>query len=287
MSNPLLKIFVTFIITFFLTYLIHTKQALNYVAPKIIVYLQVAIVILFLIALVNLYCWFNRKPIISCSDCNHNQTKSKWRQIAVTILFVFPVCLVLFTPNEMAMEKFVDAKGIQLQTKNNDGKNFKQHSASNSSDLNERFNQTDFPPEYSKLGIRLYKQEKINITEQGFAELLTTISLFHANYIGKQIEISGFVYREEGMNENQFIVARLIMSCCSADSLPYGVIVHSERAKDFQNNDWIKLVGRIDRTNYNDVEVLAINPTFIKRISQPQNSYIEAFQGNISDLPLN
>ena len=53
-------------------------------------------------------------------------------------------------------------------------------------------------------------------------ELLTAVDLYMDNFAGKKMVISGFIYREDDMAPNQFVVSRLAMQCCRPMLLPTG-----------------------------------------------------------------
>ena len=53
--------------------------------------------------------------------------------------------------------------------------------------------------------------------DQWFIEKMQALNTFVTNFQGKPIKITGFVYREDGIPESQFIVGRLAMTHCIAD----------------------------------------------------------------------
>ncbi|MEF3306355.1 TIGR03943 family putative permease subunit [Paenibacillus sp. GYB003] len=149
-------------------------------------------------------------------------------------------------------------------------------------ELDKLFAADDFNKPFVGLGKKLYAKEKIVIKEEGFMELLTTVDLFLDRYIGKTMELTGFVYREPDMADNQFVVARLAMQCCSADSSPYGVMVESPMAKKLGKDQWVKLVGTIGKTKYNDNEIMKLDASSIQNVQAPETPYVypyfEAFE---------
>jgi uncharacterized repeat protein (TIGR03943 family) len=137
---------------------------------------------------------------------------------------------------------------------------------------------------YVPLGMKLYKRERIVIQENGFMELLTAVDLFLDRYIGKKMEITGFVYREPDMKENQFVVSRLAMMCCSADSSPYGVLVESATAKTLGKDAWVKIVGTIGTTKYKDIEIMKLDATSIESIQAPETPYVYPYYEDFEKL---
>ena len=118
--------------------------------------------------------------------------------------------------------------------------------------------------------MELYARETIEVKEERFTETLTTLDLYLDNFVGKNIEISGFVYREENMRENQFAISRFVVQCCFADAAPYGVMAEYLRANQLADDAWIKVKGTLDKTNYNGYEVMKINVTKAEFIEAPE-----------------
>lgn len=152
------------------------------------------------------------------------------------------------------------------------------------SDLERLFEGDGFNEPYLALARKLYRQDKITITENGFMELLTAVDLFLDRYVGKQMEMVGFVYREPDMAANQFVVSRLAMMCCSADSSPYGVLVEGAGANALEKDSWVKIVGTIGKTTYRDIEIMKLSATSIKRVEAPATPYVYPYYEDFEDL---
>ena len=72
----------------------------------------------------------------------------------------------------------------------------------------------------------LDKENKtITVRDEYFSMWLSELPTNLDQYEGYQITIKGFVFREkQTMEANEFVPARLMMSCCSADLAPCGFI---------------------------------------------------------------
>jgi putative membrane protein len=142
------------------------------------------------------------------------------------------------------------------------------------SKLKEMFKNENFNEAYSKFGIKLYKQDVISFNEKGFMETLTTLDLFTDNFVGKKVEISGFIYRENEMKSSQFVVARLAMQCCSADASPFGILVESSLASSFGTDSWVKITGVLGKTNFNGYDYMKLDAKSIEKIEAPKTPYV-------------
>jgi uncharacterized repeat protein (TIGR03943 family) len=135
--------------------------------------------------------------------------------------------------------------------------------------------QTDkYNVDFAKLGMYLYKQEAIDVSENMYMEILNSLALFPDNFKGKPIHIKGFVYREGGMKPNQFVVARFSVSCCSADASPYGVLVESGAAKLFANDTWVDIQGVLGTSEYDGNPIVKIDATQINQVKALKTPYV-------------
>ncbi|OCT13898.1 TIGR03943 family protein [Paenibacillus pectinilyticus] len=128
--------------------------------------------------------------------------------------------------------------------------------------------------DFAKIGVILYKKDRIVVDPEIYMEILSTIDLFKDNFIGKQIELTGFVYREEQMETNQFVVGRFAVSCCSADASPYGVLIDFPTAQNYPKDMWVKVTGTIQNGHYNGNDIFKIAATHIEKIAAPSSPYV-------------
>jgi putative membrane protein len=127
---------------------------------------------------------------------------------------------------------------------------------------------------YAKFGMELYENDIIPIEEDIFIETLTTIDLFLDTFIGKKIQIIGFVHREDNMTDKQFVVSRFAIQCCSADAAPYGVLIEYDKANNFADDEWVKVIGTLSKTVFNDFEIMKLDVESIEKIEEPGAPYV-------------
>jgi putative membrane protein len=151
-------------------------------------------------------------------------------------------------------------------------------------ELKKLFPADEYTEEFARLGMKLYKKNVISIKEEGFMELLTAIDMYIDNFVGKTMQISGFVYREPDMPPNQFIVSRLAMQCCSADAFPYGILVESDQAKNYVNDTWVNITGTIGKTTYNENEIMKLDAEQIETIKAPETPYVYPYFEELEKL---
>ncbi|WP_307559900.1 TIGR03943 family protein [Paenibacillus sp. V4I7] len=139
--------------------------------------------------------------------------------------------------------------------------------------LDTLFPHDEYSEDLAKLGKKLYKKDFISIGEKGFMEIISSMDFYMENFMGKKVDISGFVYRENDMKEDQFVVSRFAVQCCSADAAPYGLMVESAAGKELKKDTWVKITGILEKTNYNGNEIMKIHASKIEKIPAPNSPY--------------
>jgi uncharacterized membrane protein YcgQ (UPF0703/DUF1980 family) len=66
-----------------------------------------------------------------------------------------------------------------------------------------------YSEEFSQMGMILYTRDFITVKPEIFMETLSTIDMFKNHFLGKKIELSGFVYREDDLKPDQLVVEGL------------------------------------------------------------------------------
>lgn len=132
----------------------------------------------------------------------------------------------------------------------------------------------EFDRELAELAKRIYVLPVINVKPEIYMEILSSVVVFKEQFIGKEIEITGFVYREPGLADNQLVIGRIAVQCCTADATPYGVLAEFDGASELKDDTWVKLKGTIGQTEYNGNAIIKIDVTESNLIQRPDNPYI-------------
>jgi putative membrane protein len=120
----------------------------------------------------------------------------------------------------------------------------------------------------------LLSSNKIIVKDEYFLDVLDIISNDLNSFIGKEMDIVGFVYKEPDFKADQFVIARFAISCCVADSSVYGIVATTDISHPVVMDEWIRVTGIISKTNVNDWDLPNLQITDIKRIEQPEDPYV-------------
>lgn len=124
----------------------------------------------------------------------------------------------------------------------------------------------------------LDKEGNIKINEENYIDALSEIYSDIEKYKGKNIEIDGFVFRNDSMKQNQFLVARNVITCCIADAGLFGYLLESDNLDNIPDNTWILVKGKLRKIEFHGdyVPGIEVKKEGISFPMRPKNEYIFA-----------
>jgi putative membrane protein len=128
--------------------------------------------------------------------------------------------------------------------------------------------------EYEQLIQNFSQSTNLVMDEAMFSTYYDEISMDIKKYQGKKIELQGFVYKEEGFNQDQFVISRFLISHCVADASIIGFLSELPEATTIEEDTWIKANGVLDTTTYNGTELPIIKITNWEKIKEPTEPYL-------------
>lgn len=264
-----LRSFILASFAFFIVYLVRTDSLDLYIAVRMQWLVKCTALGLYVVAAHQLYRAIqavsgahshDHAHAHDCCDDHSHDMPASWRSSLLLYgWFALPLALALLIPNGLLGSAMAAAKGVQFST----GELVMPESPSD-----------PFLRSFAKYGQELSKHNPIRIQDDRFIETLTALDLYKSAFIGKTVQIEGFVYRESGMNNHQFSVTRFAMSCCSADAYPYGILVNDDKAYAIEENEWVTVIGKLSIASYGDKDVIQINTSSVLFIPPPDNPYV-------------
>lgn len=259
----LLKLMVLLGFSFFFSYILITDKILLYISPRNIIYVKFSIMILLILSL------FVTKDIFKPTGRVN---------IFSYLIFIIPLLMALIFPAKpmnltsiasidiKANEKFIDRS--TNTSSDNAVNNESKYKDANDSSTNADSNLNQFDMEIKMCG------DTIIMTDDNFSRWLTEIYTNMDKYKDKKIQLTGFVLKNDKFNKNEFVSARLMMSCCAADLQPVGFLCHYNIEDTFKKDSWITLKGTLDITTHDDEKMPLILVEGIKNTEKPKKEYI-------------
>lgn len=128
---------------------------------------------------------------------------------------------------------------------------------------------------YEKQKAKYLQEEKLVLTEKNYVVLMNLIDKYPSEFEGKKIELTGFIYREPGFMENQFVIGRREDPCCTEEpEAIYGILSTVLNADQFPADQWVKASGELTKTTYLMSEVPFLLVESIEKIEAPKNPFV-------------
>ncbi len=252
--------------------LIVTGDIGSYIAPRMMPYIYIAFIIMFLLSLVQ-FTRVDEEDDCGC-DHNHGYTRSFSRSIAVYMLFLIPL-LVGFLFSDYALgSSLANQKGFKYNLQTNVTNQSSADMYNEVEDIQDELLVIDALDMYPTLYKVLLEQKTISIDEDSFIGTISVLEADPASFVGKEVELSGFVFREEDLTNNELIVGRFGMTCCVADSSIFGLIVEGETLNSFKDDQWVTVKGTIKVKEYNGWTLPSLSVSNITLIDEPDTPYV-------------
>lgn len=264
-AHPIIRSLLLGAFAFFIVYLARTDALDLYIAANMQLLVKLAALGLYAIAGQQLFAALrslqgDRSRADACCDDHGHDYPSTWRAgLLLYGWFSFPLLLAVAIPGGMLGSAMAAAKGVQYSPQ----QVVMPESPADS-----------FLLEFARFGERLNRERPIRVSDERFIETLTTLDLYRSAFLGRTVQLSGFVFRERGMDNRHFSVTRFAVSCCSADAYPYGVLVAAEHANAFEANDWVEVTGRLTVVRHEGKEVIGIDADSVRPIPVPDDPYV-------------
>ncbi|MFM7528583.1 MAG: TIGR03943 family protein [Nodosilinea sp.] len=94
------------------------------------------------------------------------------------------------------------------------------------------------------------------------------------SFAGQPVDVVGFVHRPLGTPTNQLVVARQIIRCCLADTVPLGLTLQAEHLATYADQSWLRVGGHFEGVYQGTRSQLVVIPDHLEVIDAPQKQYI-------------
>lgn len=277
-----------------------TGNIQNFIAPKMIPFSYFSIVVLLVLGVIQVWRSNSKNKVELYCNCgfDHNNNGSFFQSCFIYSLFILPILIGLWFPDIVLDSSIVAKRGVNygssLSTQaselngetpfpsddfgviNNVNALIENNDVSINNELQPYLNNeaTVAYKNREELKNDLLSSSKIVVKDEYYLDILDIIANDLNSFIGKELDIVGFVYKEPDFNADQFVVARFAISCCVADSSVYGIVATTDISHPVVMDEWIRVRGIISRTNINDWDLPNLQITDIKRIDQPEDPYV-------------
>ncbi|MBU3190173.1 TIGR03943 family protein [Clostridium bowmanii] len=254
----LLKLIILLGFAFFFYHIIKTGKVLLYVNPRIIPYIKFGIVAMIALSIFIVRDLFKPKRKV---------------YLKPYLFFIIPLFMAFMVPTTSVASTSMSLGNAKKTTATNQVSSIKDNIIEDQNNINNNTiasnTNTNKPGEDLKM-----QDDTILVNDNNFIGWTQEISYNMAKYEGKKITLTGFVFKTDGFKENEFVPARLLMSCCAADLQPVGLLCHYDKAKELKQDTWIIVKGEIKILDYNGEKTPVIIAESIQITNKPTNEYV-------------
>jgi putative membrane protein len=262
----LIRGLILFGLAMYILFLNQVDHMSYYIAPRMENWVNGAALGLYLVSAYQVYVGLRAsRGYAQHCECHHIRSRSPWKSVLLYGLFILPLLLGFFTPDNLMNSTMAAKRGVNLGGINTSGLDPKE-SQGNENNL--------YTQKLAVLAKKLQQQEVIRVDDTFYMESISAFNLFQDDFSGKKIEIIGFVYRPEDIQDNLFILGRFALQCCTADAVPYGIMVRSDAMLHIKNDTWIKLRGVLEKTAYRGRDITTIHVSEFTEIEEPASPYV-------------
>lgn len=237
----------------------------------------------------------NKNDDIDC-DCgsDHGTSSSKKKSILTYSMFIIPILTGMFFSTNTLDSAVAAKRGVNfgemtssatpINSSNNQGntnepnQNGIQQNSSNLNgnqtpqNVNPSINTDNSLSKYDLLEKELLSSKKIIVNDDNFIFTMNTIEQKLDKFIGKEIELKGFVYKQ-GVPKNQIVVARFGVTCCIADSDIVGML-SSGNVSNVIEDEWVKVDGTIEKSTYQGTVLPSLKIIKIEKVPRLRDPYV-------------
>lgn len=250
----ILKIVILICFEIFFIKLLITNEIKEYVHPRIIPF-----VILCVILMIGMIIVLIRKISIE------NKTIIKLRNY---IIFLVPIALTIFIQSNHNYSSSISNynKNAKISSINSSATNIQ---SSNTEEKSIEDNTTPIESNQS--------DDAINVNASNFVQTLNSFLKEPDKYDEKSISMDGFIYTDDKVNTDYFVLSRYMMVCCAADMQIVGIRCNINNHDKFDNNVWVKVSGKLKKDSYEGQDDLIIIVDSIQKDNSPNTSYVYPF----------
>lgn len=118
----------------------------------------------------------------------------------------------------------------------------------------------------------------ITFNDKNYIHYFEDLSGNLEKHLGKDIIISGYVTKDNKLNKDEFIITRLLVNCCAADSQVIGILCKTEGKEVLNNDEWVRVEGVVSFKENQNSNINGKLPLIIAgkvtNINKPVTPYI-------------
>ncbi len=91
---------------------------------------------------------------------------------------------------------------------------------------------------------------------------------------GAAVDVTGFVFHDVRLAQDQFILVRLAVTCCAADPATAGMVVTWPKSAGLAEDSWVRINGELKSVSLDDQIVPGVIASSVEPLEAPLQPYL-------------
>ncbi|GGE30406.1 TIGR03943 family putative permease subunit [Streptococcus himalayensis] len=231
----------------------------------------ISMVLSFILAIVQLIIWMKQIKV-------HSHLETKSAKFASLALLILPLFIGLFFPTVSLDSTTVSAKGFHFPLAEGSSKSIQEEEGTTNQylkpDTSSYFTKGAYEREMKVAAKKYIGKDLLTVTTENYMEIMEVLYDYPEEFVGKELELTGFVYNDPSNSTNQFLFRFGIIHCI-ADSGVYGLLTTGNE-EAFPDNTWIHAKGKIELTYHKQLgqSLPSLAISNFEKVNKPDNPYV-------------
>lgn len=206
------------------------------------------------------------------------KTKGTASQRLAYLVLAIPLLVGFLFPTVSLDSTTVSAKGYQFPLAAGASAEIQADEGTSSQylkpDTSSYFTKKAYETEMQAVAAKYLKEDTIQVTTQNYMEFMEALYDYPDQFLGKEVQMTGFVYNDPKQAQQQFLFRFGIIHCI-ADSGVYGLLTTGQD-QSYPDNTWISAKGKIAIHFHKDLKqsLPTLELTDWNPIEEPTSPYV-------------
>jgi putative membrane protein len=243
--DAFIKTLILFGYMMFLTWLIGTNAIQLYIHPRYLQLTQMTVMVLLVLVIVQAL------QIIYLKQDNHCRHSSRTLRSWLGYMpFLVSLLLAFCLPSSTLNAKLVGTKGFNTGV-----------TAVSEETL-------------AGFAVTMQQMAMIEVTDENYINIISELRLHPEKYAGKQITVTGFVYKDLSFPASNLALVRFVTFCCSADAIPAGILCQVADEQNYPIGTWLTVQGTLAVSEHQKKTIPLISAARVTPVEEPAQPYI-------------
>ncbi|MBR3132671.1 MAG: hypothetical protein IKG42_01095 [Clostridia bacterium] len=136
------------------------------------------------------------------------------------------------------------------------------------------FNSIKKDEEFFTIEDEIPSKDYPEIKSNDYTNVLKEVHDSTDQYVGKKLSFVGFVYRIDGFKDNQFVLARNMITNNNSECVVVGFLSEYDNASKLENDQWVKVYATIKKGDFSGSEIPILKIDYIEEAEIPDDPFV-------------